>query len=78
MLDVRSQHVDSVDVRIRQQVMIIREYFCAFAAVFLACFFGTLRDNVTECIHINPVALGGHAGEMLVKRNAAAADKTDF
>ena len=78
VLYIGSQHVDSINIRVFQQFPVVGEHLGAFAAIFRTGFLCPLRDNVAESIHIDPVPLGSHTGEMFVIGDTAASDEADL
>ena len=76
--DVGSQHVNRVDGGIGQQLVIVGIYLCVGGAVLFRGFLGTLGDQVAESAQIYILSLLGHAGQMLLVGDAAAADKANF
>ena len=78
MLHIGRQHMDSINLRAGQQLTVVRENLGPGTAILLPGLLRPLRDNVTECIQFHTRSLGGHAGQVLIHRNAAAADESNF
>lgn len=72
------QHMDRLDGRVGQQVVVVRVGFRAGRAIFRGGFFRALGDQVAEGHQVGPVGLVLQGGQMLLVGDAAAADDTDF
>ena len=74
--DVRGQNMDGVDRRVSQKLLVVGVDLRVRGAVFLRGLFGSLKNEIAECAHIDAFLLR-HAREMLAVGDAAAADKAD-
>ena len=76
--DVGGQNMHGVDGGVTEQLVIVGVHLGVRGAVLLGSLLGALGDKVAECAQIDILGLLGHAGQVLLVGDTAAADKADL